>query len=270
MSVATLPSFCTYGRSLALRDLGGVAISIGAHAPNDTVPTHRHADEYQWCFTLDGEFEERAGSRREKCGSGSLLIRPPDCVHSDSFAAAPGLCLNLFPRRAWLAKHELSVLADTYDHRRSKRLQRLGNEVSLELRRADATTGSIELLVLELLESTARLTRFEADNKPRWLAEVLDEIEADPSAELNLAALALNAGVSAGHLARTFRVSVGKSAGEYVRGRRLHRATVLLQSPMKLADIASSVGFCDQAHFSRAFKSEFGLTPAAYRKQLVT
>jgi AraC family transcriptional regulator len=35
-----------------------------------------------------------------------------------------------------------------------------------------------------------------------------------------------------------------------------------------LVDIAASVGFCDQAHFSRAFKAQFGLPPAAYRRQL--
>ena len=269
MNVATLPSFCTYGRSLAQRDLGGIAISIGAHAPRETIPTHRHTDEYQWCLALEGAFEERAGAHREDCTSGSLLVRPPDCIHANSFSAERGLCLNLFPRRSWLAQHELGDLVDTYSHQRTARLHTLGHEVALELRRADATSAAIELLVIELLESGTRLARYDRAGNPRWLALVLDEIESDPTAELRLAALALNAGVSAGHLARTFRAAFGKSAGAYVRERRLARATRLMRNPKStLADVAAASGFCDQAHFSRAFKEAFGSAPAAYRKQM--
>src|SRR5690242_19752379 len=105
MSVATLPSFSTYGRSLALRDLGGIALSIGAHPPGEIIPSHRHTDQYQWCLTLEGAFEERAGARREECRTGSLLIRQPDCVHANRFSNHRGLCLNLFPRNAWLLQH---------------------------------------------------------------------------------------------------------------------------------------------------------------------
>src|SRR5204862_6963557 len=99
--------------------------------------------------------------------------------------------------------------------------------------------------------------------RPHWFALALDQIEADPGSELRLATLAWHAGVSAGHLARSFRAAFGKSAGDYIRERRLRRAADLLRNPKaKLADIASAVGFCDQAHFSRAFKAEFGLSPA--------
>lgn len=271
MSVETLPSFSTYGRALALRDLGGIALSIGAHRPDERIPTHRHTDEYQWCLALEGAFEERAGTRREDCSSGSLLVRPPDCIHANQFSSQRGLCLNLFPRRPWLMQHELADIADTYVHQRNERVRSLGRELSLELRRSDAVNAAIELLVIELLESATRRTRYEREGRPRWFAIVLDEIEADPSAELRLATLAANAGVSAGHLARTFRAALGKSAGDYIRGRRLQRAANLMSDPKtSLADVAARLGFCDQAHFSRQFKREFGLAPAAYRKQAMS
>jgi AraC-like DNA-binding protein len=32
-----------------------------------------------------------------------------------------------------------------------------------------------------------------------------------------------------------------------------------------LAEVAAETGFADQAHFTRAFKSAFGLPPARYR-----
>jgi len=75
--------------------------------------------------------------------------------------------------------------------------------------------------------------------------------------------------VSAGHLARAFRTAFGMSVGGYIRERRLQRAAALIRdSNSKLVDIAAAVGFCDQAHFSRAFKTRFGTTPAAFRNDV--
>lgn len=40
----------------------------------------------------------------------------------------------------------------------------------------------------------------------------------------------------------------------------------LLQHPGPLATIAAELGFSDQAHFTRAFKRETGLTPGQFRR----
>ena len=41
------------------------------------------------------------------------------------------------------------------------------------------------------------------------------------------------------------------------------RERILRERP--LVEVAGDAGFADQAHFTRAFKSAFGLTPARYR-----
>ena len=65
-------------------------------------------------------------------------------------------------------------------------------------------------------------------------------------------------------LARQFRAACGTSPYRYSLMRRLERARELLrQEP--LADVALGCGFADQAHFSRMFRSAFGLTPARCR-----
>ncbi|HVT39250.1 MAG TPA: helix-turn-helix transcriptional regulator, partial [Gemmatimonadaceae bacterium] len=68
------------------------------------------------------------------------------------------------------------------------------------------------------------------------------------------------------HLIRVFRVQSGCSPGEYVQTRRIARACrLLLDTELPLARIALHLGYHDQSHFSRAFKSRVGLAPGAYR-----
>jgi AraC-like DNA-binding protein len=47
--------------------------------------------------------------------------------------------------------------------------------------------------------------------------------------------------------------------------RRLELARERMRGERPLVEIALDAGFADQAHFTRAFRSAFGLTPARYR-----
>ncbi len=66
-------------------------------------------------------------------------------------------------------------------------------------------------------------------------------------------------------LSRQFRIAFGTSPYRYLLMRRLDFARERIGRQRPLAEIACDAGFADQAHFTRAFKSAFGLTPARYR-----
>lgn len=270
MDVALLPSRTTYGRVISTKDFGGFALSIGLHAPCENVPAHQHADEYQWCLVLAGGFEETAGREHERCGPGSFVVRPSDCVHADRFEGARATCLNMFPKADWLSSRALEPLIDCYAHTRTRRLLQLGQELAHEFTFADdASPVAIASLVNELLASVARLSEAAEKGHPHWLAAALDRIQGEPASDLSLDALAADASVSPSHLARTFRARFGCTVGAYVREQRLERAMKLMQDPTQsLADIALAVGFHDQAHFTHAFKRRHGLTPTLFRNAL--
>ncbi|EMD2213629.1 helix-turn-helix domain-containing protein [Pseudomonas aeruginosa] len=75
-------------------------------------------------------------------------------------------------------------------------------------------------------------------------------------------------GVSSRHLARLF-AQEGSSPGRYLQERRLERARQLLVSPqgrrLDVAEVAYRHGFSSQAHFARAFKARYGMTPSEAR-----
>lgn len=88
------------------------------------------------------------------------------------------------------------------------------------------------------------------------------------SERLSPRAIARAYGMSVRHLHRLFKESE-TSFGDVVRRSRLDRCAADLRDAsmraVTVTEIAHRWGFCDSAHFSRAFKSEFGQTPTEYR-----
>jgi AraC-like DNA-binding protein len=66
-------------------------------------------------------------------------------------------------------------------------------------------------------------------------------------------------------LCRQFRLMLGTSPHRYLLMRRLEYARDRIHRKRPLAEVACEAGFADQAHFTRVFRSAFGLTPARYR-----
>ena len=73
-------------------------------------------------------------------------------------------------------------------------------------------------------------------------------------------------GWSEAHLARAFTKAIGISPHAYVTGRRLDEARTRILGGQALADVATEVGFFDQAHLTRRFKAFLATTPSAYAR----
>jgi AraC-like DNA-binding protein len=77
-------------------------------------------------------------------------------------------------------------------------------------------------------------------------------------------------GISVRHLHRLFLLT-GSSLGDYVRNRRLEGCRRDLANPYmrerSITEIAFFWGFSDSAHFSHAFKKQFGVSPRRFRVQ---
>jgi AraC-like DNA-binding protein len=63
-----------------------------------------------------------------------------------------------------------------------------------------------------------------------------------------------------------FKRRFGTSPYRFLLMRRLDRVRSRLQSECNLADLAQELGFADQAHMTRAFKSAFGATPSSFMR----
>lgn len=93
-----------------------------------------------------------------------------------------------------------------------------------------------------------------------WLEGHLDQ-------PLSLDNVAAKAGYSKWHLQRMFKDVTGHAIGAYIRARRLSKSAVALRLTSRpILDIALQYRFDSQQTFTRAFKKQFNLTPALYRR----
>lgn len=82
--------------------------------------------------------------------------------------------------------------------------------------------------------------------------------------KLTLAAASRQLGASPAHLVRCFTGTFGVAPHAYRIGRRIEIARLQLLDGRPAADVAVSVGFYDQSHFTRHFKRLVGTTPGRY------
>ena len=95
--------------------------------------------------------------------------------------------------------------------------------------------------------------------------EINDHLE---DSELNVEKLCQEVGLSRAHLNRKMKELFGLTPSELIRNVRLRKACELLKQPdVDISQIAYSVGFSSQPHFSTAFKKFTGISPTEYRQK---
>jgi AraC family transcriptional regulator len=105
----------------------------------------------------------------------------------------------------------------------------------------------------------------------KWrLKRVQEYVDAHIDEALHLPDLAAAAGLSRMHFAAQFRAATGYRPHEYLLHQRVERAKAMLSSlDTPLVEVALSVGFRAQAHFSTVFKRLTGETPGRWRRSVV-
>ena len=95
----------------------------------------------------------------------------------------------------------------------------------------------------------------------------LSAMHDDPARNWTVQDLAEVAGLSRSVLASRFQRVVGQPPLKYLTVWRLNLAADHLRSgAMKISEIAATVGYSSEAALSRAFKLQFGTSPAAFRR----
>ena len=99
--------------------------------------------------------------------------------------------------------------------------------------------------------------------------DIICYIDDHCSSELRISDLAAIACMSPTKFKETFRKVNGKTLTQYVQGRRMSQAELLLrQGDLTIEQVARSVGYTCASRFSELFRREVGMLPSEFRKTL--
>lgn len=259
----------TAGNVVRRRDIAGFSLTEAVYAEGTLLSRHCHAHCYL-TLVLSGTYTERQSQHEFTWGEGALHLLPAGERHENEFETAVRLLrVEIEPAaiHGWGAEHArfLSEPREIIGPVAAWLANRITREF---LAQDDAAELAMEGVLLEMLAESGRASdAARGAGAQGWLRRVREVLQDSYFETPGLAALAGIAGVHPVHLSREFHKHYGMTIGEFVRTRRVQRASELLsKSHMSLAEIASACGFSDQSHFCALFKKHSGMTPARFRK----
>ena len=235
---------------------------------------HRH-DTYAIGVTDSGVqvFDYRGATRASL--PGQVVVLHPDEAHDGRAGTAAGFGYRI----VYLEPSRLSDALHTLRGRPGP-LPFVREAVSTNARLARAVRGAFESgleslavdsLVVDLAEGlmVADPDGAAPSASRRVDAPVIERarqvLDVERTRVVHSAELEAITGLTRYDLAHQFKLVCGTSPYRYLLMRRLELARRQIHLGRPLAEVACEVGFADQAHFTRVFKSAFGLTPARYR-----
>lgn len=104
----------------------------------------------------------------------------------------------------------------------------------------------------------------------RSVAEIVDFMEAHIGEAITVEQLAQIVQLPATRFLKSFRNAVGETPYQHLMRRRLEGSRLALMSPSSsIAEVAFEYGFSSQQHLTGLFSERFGISPAAFRKQIL-
>jgi AraC family transcriptional regulator len=103
---------------------------------------------------------------------------------------------------------------------------------------------------------------------PHALRRAIERLRSDSDADVSLAALASDVGLSRFHFCRAFKESTGLSPHAWLRQHRLEQAMNMLRdTDTSIVSVAAQLGYASQTAFTAAFKKLTGETPSDWRRR---
>lgn len=126
------------------------------------------------------------------------------------------------------------------------------------------------MILLDEIVQTSK-TKISAGNRRLrdfYMKEAMSFIDANFRRDISIEEIAQACGLNRSYFGRLFKEAMGESPQQFLIHYRMNKAAELLKgSRISIAEVGSSVGYENQLHFSRAFKSVFGIPPMEYRRR---
>lgn len=146
----------------------------------------------------------------------------------------------------------------------SRNFQNL-SEMMEKIYQADDIFGLKTIFISEIVEIITYLHMEDSQYTP-VVKQIMEEVQENYKEDMNLKTLSYKYHMNASYLGQIFQKEVGCSFAQYLSNTKNKIAKdLILNTNMKINDIAKAVGYPDTSYFYRKFKQCYGVSPASLR-----
>jgi len=287
-----IPNYDLYGDSSRIEDSGAFNfewIPQRSALYNWLIHPHRHDSFIQVLYLTEGQVDVQIEQVQQTLHAPCVMLIPAGHVHGFRFSKetqGPVVTAMQKPLES-AAGVMMPALLDTIrtprllslhaDMRYIDQLMPLFLALEHESRTPAAgqvAAGTSLLLALlvqvhrisQLSDSTSTPTHYSISRKAQQIEKFRSLLDRHFRSEHALQAYADLVGVSVGQLSRLCREVLGKSSLQVMNDRLIQEAQrELVYTSLPIKQLASELGFEDDAYFSRFFRKHTGVSPKAYR-----
>lgn len=130
-----------------------------------------------------------------------------------------------------------------------------------------STLQSLQELEIEMVDTYINLLINDVEVKDNFVINrILKHLHLNIESQISLKKLSNDLNLSEGYISDCFKKHMGMTIMKYAKKIRIDRAKVLLVTTTNsILEIGLTLGFHDQSHFHKVFKSFTGVSPSQYR-----
>ncbi|MDC8003893.1 helix-turn-helix transcriptional regulator [Aureisphaera galaxeae] len=257
-----------YGNQNSESSFNGVLLSQYTYTA-DRTDWHYHENPY-FMYVLQGNMKDCNTKTKTLCPSGSLMFNNWQEAHFGSKHSERASGFHLEFEKNWLKEKGIPLQVwEGSQLIHNPQIHFLFAQLYREFLISDTFSEvSVEVLLVQICDALSEIKHIDSLQNPIWVDQLKELLHYDTAA-LSLDYLSNELNVHPVHLSRAAPKYLSMSLGEYMRQQKLKRTIpLLLDSSIKLTEIAYQAGFSDQSHFNRVFKSHFHTNPSTFRKMV--
>ena len=110
-------------------------------------------------------------------------------------------------------------------------------------------------------------SRFDANKNQQKIKQAIDYIQENYDKDLNMAVVSNYISMNYSMFSYLFKEYTGSNFVNYLKGIRMEEAKKLLtETDLRIVEISAKVGYDNEKHFMKLFKTSCGVSPSEYRK----
>jgi AraC family transcriptional regulator len=204
--------------------------------------------------------------------AGQLVHAKSDCRHQNSicFTFDHAAIANWVDCEPEWTDRRLQGCLDIVSHDLRHLMFRIGEEMRTP---GLASKTMIELMAVQAaIELTRYLVNIDEEKAigglSPWRLRLIEDRLVGDITPPSVTELAVLCNISVRHLTRAFRISRGRSIGNYVLEHRINHAKKLIESGLNIKSVASAMDFTAPSNFTAAFRRATGETPREYKQRV--